>query len=124
MKRPLTIWLTQCVLVIFALLFLSVFLINLVMLLSHLEEFSVLRAVVGYSVILGFILLLVVAFCGLARRRMYGRWLGVLSLVLLSGLLILIKVRHPSGPYQYYEYHNNAELAGAVLVQVLLQGKS
>jgi hypothetical protein len=123
MKRPLTIWLTQCFLIIFALLFLCAFLINLFMLLSRLDQaFSVIRAVVGYAVILGFIALLMAAFWGLVKRAKYGRWLAVVSLILLWGLLILTQVSGPSGPYQYYEYDNNAQLAGAMLVQVLLHG--
>jgi hypothetical protein len=58
----------------------------------------------------------------LARRKNYGRWLGVLSLLLLWSLLIFMKLRHPSGPYKYYEYDNPAQLAGAVIVQALLHG--
>jgi hypothetical protein len=58
-------------------------------------------------------LLLVIAFWGLAKRKNYGRWLGVLSLLLLWGLIIFIKLRRPPGPYKYYEYDNPAQLAGA-----------
>ena len=94
MKRPPTIWLTQSLLMLFALLFLSAFLLNLAVLLTH-----------------------------LAKRKNYGRWLGVLSLLLLWGLIILIKLRPPpAGPLQYYEYNNPAQVAGAAIVQVLLHG--
>jgi len=41
---------------------------------------------------------------------------------MLWGVLILSKVIRPSGPYQYYDYDNNAQLAGAIMVQVLLHG--
>jgi hypothetical protein len=75
-----------------------------------------------YSVMLGLVLLVTIAFWGLAKRKNHGRWLGVLSLLLFWGLLILLKLRRPSGPYQYYEYDNPAQLAGAVIVQVVLHG--
>lgn len=123
MKRPVTIWLTQSFLVFFGLLFLSLFLVNLVMLLSHWErQVSVIRTVIGYFVILGLIILFVVAFWGLAKRAKYGRWLGVVSLMLIWALLILIQVKRPSGPSEYYEYTNDAQLAGAILIRIVLHG--
>ena len=122
-KRPPTVWLTQSIIVIFALLFLSILLLNFVSLLRHLdEEFSVVRTIVGYSIIVGFIILLVVAFYGLLNGATYGRWLGVLSLVLILILLIVVQVRRPTGPYQYYEYDNAAQLAGAICVRGLQFG--
>lgn len=123
MRRTPTIWLTQALIIIFGLLILSAFLINLLVLLTHLgEEFSIVRTLLVYSVMLGVVLLLATASWGLAKRKNYGRWLGVLSLLLFWGLLVLMKLRRPSGPYQYYEYDNPAQLAGAVIVQVLLHG--
>jgi hypothetical protein len=119
MRRPPTVWLTQSLLIIFALSFLFVFLLNLS---QFGQASSVLRALVGYSIILGFIILLVIAFWGLVKRANYGRWLGVLSLFLIWGLQILMRVSRPSGPYEYYEYDNNAQRAGGILVTVLLHG--
>jgi thiol:disulfide interchange protein len=107
MKRPPTIWLNQA---IFGLLLLFAFLTNFVVLLTHLgEEFSIVRTLLVYSMMLGVVLLLAIAFWGLARRKNYGRWLGILSLLLFWGLLILMKLWRPSGPYQYYEYENPAQ---------------
>ena len=123
MKRPPSIWLTQALVIIFGLLILFAFLINFVVLLTHLgEEFSIVRTLLAYAMMLGVVLLLAIAFWGLAKRKNYGKWLGVLSLLLFWVLLILMKLRRPSGPYQYYEYDNPAQLAGAVIVQVLLHG--
>ncbi len=123
MKRPPTIWLTQSLLILFALLLLSAFLLNVAVLLTHLgNEFSIVRILIVYAVWLSIVLLLAVAFWGLAKRKNYGRWLGVLSLLFFWGLMILTKLRRPSGPYQYYEYDNPAQLAGAIIVQVLLHG--
>jgi hypothetical protein len=123
MKRPPSIWLTQALVIIFGLLILFAFLINFVVLLTHLgEEFSIVRTLLVYAVMLGVVLVLTIASWGLAKRKNYGRWLSVFLLLLFWGLLILMKLRRPSGPYQYYEYDNPAQLAGAVVVQVLLHG--
>jgi len=123
MKRPPIIWLTQSLLILFALLLLSAFLLNVAVLLTHWgNELSIVRIMIVYAVWLSIVLLLAVAFWGLAKRKNYGRWLGVLSLLLFWGLLILMKLRRPSGPYQYYEYDNPAQLAGAVIVQGVLHG--
>ena len=123
MKRPPTIWLTQALVIIFGLLILCAFLINFVVLLTHLgEEFSIVRTLLVYAVMLGVVLLLAITSWGLAKRKNYGRWLSVLFLLLFWGLLLLMKLRRPSGPYQYYEYDNPAQLAGAVIVQILLHG--
>lgn len=123
MKRPPIIWLTQSLLILFALLLLSAFVLNMVVLLTHWgNELSIVRIMIVYAVWLSIVVLLAVAFWGLAKRKNYGRWLGVLSLLFFWGLIVLIKLRRPSGPYQYYEYDNPAQLAGAVIVQVLLHG--
>ena len=123
MKRPPTIWLTQALVAIFGLVILFAFLVNLVVLLPHLSEgFSIIPVLLACSVMLGVVLLLAIASWGLAKRRNYGRWLSVLWLLLFWGLLILMNLRRPSGPYQYYEYDNSAQLAGAVFAQVLLHG--
>ncbi|HKO45892.1 MAG TPA: hypothetical protein VJU84_21625 [Pyrinomonadaceae bacterium] len=123
MKRPPIIWLTQSLLILFALLLLSAFVLNVVVLLTHWgNELSIVRIMIVYAVWLSIVVLLAVAFWGLAKRKNYGRWLGVLSLLFFWGLIILIKLRRPSGPYQYYEYDNPAQLAGAVIIQVVLHG--
>jgi hypothetical protein len=123
MKRPPIIWLTQSLLILFVLLLLSAFLLNVAVLVTHWgNELSIVRIMIVYTVWLSIVLLLLVAFWGLAKRKNYGRWLGVLSLLFFWGLVILIKLRRPSGPYQYYEYDNSAQLAGGIIVQVLLHG--
>jgi hypothetical protein len=123
MKRPPTIWLTQALVAIFGLLLLSALLLNLVVLVTHLDDgFSIVRTLLVYGMILGIVLPLAIASWGLAKRKNYGRWLSVFLLLLFWALLILMKVRRPSGPYQHYEYDNPAQLAGAVIVQVVLHG--
>jgi hypothetical protein len=120
-KRPPTVWITQALLLVFALLLLWVFLFNLAVLLSHLgEAVSLVRAAIGYSAMLGIWLLFAIAFWGLAKRKPFGRWLGLLSIMLLWGFIILGQLRRPSGPYSYYGYNNTAQLVGATIVQILL----
>ena len=122
-KRPPVVWLTQSLLVLFALLFLSVFLLNLVNLLRNRGgDFSVIATIIGYSVMVGMVLLLVSAFFGLAKRKMYGKWLGLLSLILIWALLLFMQWRPPSGPYKRFEYDNPAQVAGAAISQILLHG--
>ena len=60
-KRPPSVWITQILLVIFALIFLLPFILPLCL----------------------------AAFWGLAKRQMYGRWLGV-SLLVLEGCLMFM----------------------------------
>jgi hypothetical protein len=68
------------------------------------------------------VLLFVVSFRGLAKRKTHGRWLGLLSLLLLWGVIILVQLRRPTGPFKYYEYDNTAQVAGAVISYVLFHG--
>jgi hypothetical protein len=64
-KRHPAVWLTQSLLIIFALLFLSVFLLNLVQLFSHPGEgFSVFRTVTGFPISLGIVFLCLSSFWG------------------------------------------------------------
>ena len=122
MKRPLTIWLTQILLVIYVLLLLSVLVINLVNLLRHLDRgFSLVNTVVAYSIILGATLVFVAAFWGLARRVQYGRWLSLVSMILIWVLLLVATLWQPVGPYAYYEYDNDTQLAAGVGCKVLIQ---
>lgn len=121
MKRPPTVWLTQSLLLVFAVLFLFALLVNVAYLLSHLEhEFSLVRVGLVYSIVLIIVLIFAIAFWGLATRKMYGRWLGMLSLLFSWGLILLLTFRRPSGPYKYYEYDNATQLASAVVFQVAL----
>lgn len=124
-KRPPAVWLTQSLLVVFALLWLCVLLLNLTMLLSRMragEDVRLVGAVIGFSIILGFALLLLIAFWGLTKRKMYGRWLGIFSLLLLWALILFAQVYRPKGRLQYYQYDSPAQWVGAVIVQVVISG--
>ena len=51
---------------------------------------------------------------------MYGKWLGLVSLILIWGLIVYIQLFPTTGPYKKYEYDNAAQLAGAFLTLSLL----
>jgi hypothetical protein len=124
-KRPPTVWLTQSLLIIFALLLLSVLLLDLTMLLSRMragEDLPLVGAVIGFLIILGFALLLLIAFWGLAKRKRYGKWLGVLSLIFLWALILFAQVYRPKGRLQYYKYDSPAQWVGGVIVRVFISG--
>jgi len=57
---------------------------------------------------------------GEAKELWQVAWRFVAPAIL--GFADLMKLRRPTGPYQYYEYDNPAQLAGAVIVQVVLHG--
>ncbi len=83
---------------------------------------SLLRVAIGILVLGGVVLLLLVAFWGLVRRKMYGKWLGLPSLILLWLVVLYIQLARPSGPLKYYEYNSPAELVGAVMMGLFLSG--
>jgi len=122
-SRPPTVWLTQAILALFSLLMLGATALNLVMLPSRVGGGAPILAVVaGFLIPLGFMLLLIVAFWGLAKRKTYGRWLGLLSLALLWAIILLGQLLRPAGPLKYYEYNSTAETAGAAIAYVFIHG--
>ena len=81
-KRPPSVWITQILLVIFAL----IFLLPLILLVSGFPLWLIL---IGLLIDLAIVALCLAAFWGLAKRQMYGRWLGV-SLLVLEGCLMFM----------------------------------
>ena len=115
-KRPPSVWLTQILLMIFALLWLAIVALNLARLPSAVAGGApILRPVIVFSIIICFVSLLLISFWGLLKRRMYGKWLGLTSLILIWGLIVYVKLFPATGPYKTYEYDNAAQLAGAFL---------
>jgi apolipoprotein N-acyltransferase len=121
-KRPPAVWLTQSLLIIFAMLWLFVFVFQLVRMLRNglSEGVSIVRPLIGFPIILGFACLLLLAFWGMAKRKTYGRWLSVLSLILLWGLILYIRIYPSTGPWKRYEFNSPAERAGGVVGQILI----
>ena len=115
-KRPPSVWLTQMLLLIFALLWLGIIALNLARLPGRIGGgASILRMVIGFSTIFCFILLLLISFWGLVKRKLYGRWLGLASLIFIWGLIVYSQLFPTTGPSKRYEYDNAAQLAGAFL---------
>jgi hypothetical protein len=121
-KRPPPILLTQILLMIFALLWLSSLITNLVMIARSGSTLSPFRVVLGVSILSGFVFMLLVAFWGLAKRKLYGKWLGVVSLICLWLLVLYIQLRPPNGPLKRYEFSSSGELAGAAISVVVISG--
>jgi hypothetical protein len=120
LKRPVTVWLAQGLLLVFLLVWLVSLIINLVGLARNGSNASVLRLLVGMLFIAGYGLMLLIAFLGLVKRRMYGKWLGVVSLSFIWLVVVYIQIRPPRGPYERFEYNNSAEVAGAVITGVVI----
>jgi len=114
-----TVWLAQGLLLIFLLVWLVSLVLNLVGVARNGSDASALRILVAFLIITGYGLMLLVAFWGLAKRRMYGKWLGVASLSFIWLLILYVQIRPPRGPYQRYEYQNSAQVAGAIIAALV-----
>ena len=118
--RAATVWLTQALLVIFSLLLIGLAAFDAILLGGfHRGGADTSLVVLGVVIPLGFALLPLLACWGLARRKLYGRRLGLLSLTLLWALLLLAQASRAPGLLLYYEYSRPA-LAGAVSFCVLI----
>jgi hypothetical protein len=122
LKRPASVWLTQVLLMIFALVFIFSLLLNLALVLKRVEEVSVLSLLLLCVVNLGLVVLFLTSFWGLTRRKIYGRWLGVASLALIWSLMLLGQALRPSGPVPYYEYSNTTQVVGGVIAAIAIYG--
>jgi hypothetical protein len=71
------------------------------------------RAILVILVVLIVQAVCVAAFWGLAKRKVYGKWHAIVSLLIFWGLITYTQLFPPRGPYQRYEYNNAAEVAGA-----------
>ncbi|HKR60654.1 MAG TPA: hypothetical protein VJS64_13115 [Pyrinomonadaceae bacterium] len=114
-RRPLTVWLTQALLLVFALIWFLSLTINSLMFIVAEPRPPLWRAIIGFSIVAGIVVVLVAGFWGLTRRRRYGKWLGLISLVFLWIIFLLIQLRPPQGPFQRYTYDSPAQVAGAVI---------
>ncbi len=134
-QRPPSVWIT----IIVILLFLVPFLVGGVSpiarcLLSGASRCPsleiLLRAVVVFG---GIVTITSFTFWGLLRRKSYGKWLGVMLLAMLLGLMIMSEQsriiygyilsggqRRNAMPAGYYEFSNVFQLLGAAAFTVLL----
>jgi hypothetical protein len=122
-KRPLSVWIAQILLVVFGLLVLFTLLMDIAMVLTHLNEGSALiPALVVFAVMFAIFLLFAGSFFGMVKAKAYGRWLGVASMVLVWAFILLAQLRRPAGLFKYYEYDNRAQVVGAIFAQLLFHG--
>jgi hypothetical protein len=120
-KRPLSVWIAQIILLLFSLMFLlTIFLPVATGLLAGRIEF--LYALLPLAFSLTFITVSLVGFTGMVNRKRYGRWIGVGVLALFLAASIFGQVYRPQGPMEYYEYKNTAEVIGALIAQIVLGG--
>jgi hypothetical protein len=121
--RPATVWLTQALLVIFSLLLIGLAAFDAVLLCGfHRGGAGASLVVLGVIIPLGFALLPLLACWGLARRKLYGRYLGLLSLTLLWAILLFVQVRRAPGLLLYYEDRPPAQLIGGVALCLFIHG--
>jgi len=119
-KRPVTVWIAQGLLIFFNLIWLVTFILSLVALARNGFDALRLRIVIGGLLLIGYGLVLLIAFWGLAKRRVYGKWLAVVSLSFIWLIFLYAQLRRFQGPYRYYEYENTAEVVGAVIGAVAI----
>jgi hypothetical protein len=119
-RRPATVWIAQVLLLTFALVWMFSLTINLLLIARDGTTRSPLRVAVGAALLFGVVLLMLTAFWGLARKRVYGKWLGVLGLIILWAAIVYTQIRPVAGPIRQFEYNSKAELVGASITAVLI----
>ena len=119
-KRPATVWITQILLSVFACIWLLSLAFNLALLVANGTQRSIGRVVIGVAILSAMIILLLAAVWGLARRKVYGKWLGVLSLIILWATIVYTQIRPAAGPIKRFEYNSVAELVGASITYILM----
>lgn len=118
--RPATVRLTQALLVVFSLLLVGLAAFDFVLLRNfHRGGADVSLVVAGVAIPSAFALLPLLACRGLSRRKLYGKWLGLLSLTIFWALLLLAQLSRAPGLLLYYE-HSRLALAVAVGFCVLI----
>jgi len=121
-KRPPAVWLTQILLAFSALFIFLMVLLNLANRLRSGKPFPVAGVMLLCLVVIAIEVFFLTSFWALAKRKSYGRWLGVVFLLAFWGLVLMSQLVRPSGPHQYYEYKNTAELVGAAFGAICLNG--
>ena len=120
-KRPPSVWITQVIFLLFGLP-LSLLLLSFFLQASAGGKLLSTGFIILVLQMLTLLVILGIAFWGLAKRKAYARWLGVVSLVLVWGLIIVWQVLLEGGSFKHYEFNSTAERAGVVIAQVLIHG--
>lgn len=122
-SRPPSVWITQILLELLGRFWGLMFLAQVFMTITR--SGSAAELVFGFFaalVVATFSLVFLAGFGGLVRRRVYGRWIGVIGVALVTIVSLLGSVFRPGDPSQYYEYTNSSQIFGAVVAQLTLTG--
>lgn len=118
-KRPPAVWLSQALFIFLAIWF-GFF--TALTLSRDLKRGDTISAAKGGALIFCIELLLLLAFWGLVKRKHYGRWLGLLCLILIWGEVCYIQLRPQSPSSTLYTYESPGELIGKVIIQLVING--
>lgn len=127
MRRPASVWIAQIIVLLVGILFSLMAALIFARELAFLANGNVTAAqwlwlFVSVTVKLAFFLFFFFAFWGLAKRRTYGRWLGVATISLLVLISVLGQIYRPKGPMEYYEYENSAQWVGGMFGNLIIYG--
>ena len=117
-KRPPAVWLSQALFIFLAIWF---GLFTALTLSRDLKRGDTISAAKGGAIIFCIELLLLLAFWGLVKRKWYGRWLGLLCLILIWAEVCYIQLRAQPATSRLYTYGSPADdFIWNVLTQVLV----
>ena len=116
-KRPVSVWIAQVLLLILAVLFLLPSLSSAVSIGPGPTSFGMLAVMlIGLTISA----LSIVSFFGMMKRKNYGRWVGVVILSLMPVMSIIGQIRDKGS--LYFEYENSAQWVGGMTANVLFYG--
>lgn len=122
-RRPPSVWITQILLGLLGAFWGLMFLTQFVLTITRFGSAAELVFGLFASLIVGtFALVFLTGFWGLFRRRVYGRWIGVVGVAFVTVASLLGSIVRPGDPSQYYQYTNSSQLFGAVTAQLVLTG--
>lgn len=116
-KRPPSVWISQLLLMLYALIMLAV---------VWSAAFSLFYRQAGPGPIFGFLLILgamslfVAAFVGLAKRKGWGRWMAFALLSLMCVLGLINQFVQVPGPIEYAEPRTSGEMSGYIAGSVVM----
>jgi hypothetical protein len=118
-KRPVSVWIAQI------LLSLACLWVSALMVWAAIFMFrggGTITIIIPILFLLAFPAFFFFGVFGMARRRRWGRWLGVAGLSLLFLSALGGQVVGPDGPLHYYAYKNAAEFAGGLMGSLVMFG--
>ena len=117
-KRPLVVWISQLLFLVDAIIYLFTGFTAILMLISR-EPVPVSLVARLAVLVVGFEVLLLVPFWGLLKRKIYGRWLGVFSLIAIWGHITYLQLRPSLKMSGYYaSEHSVAVFVGQLLLNI------